>query len=277
MVSGKNEEAEQCLKYIARKNGKQIGDTPIISETLIKSVKSDTENATNYSILDIFKHGPDLWKIALKESLIGAVVFLCYIGVHLNVQSLPGDVYVNHAIYGLVEIPADILAVIMMERKLLGRTRSVFVSLLICAVCYVILGVFTNLSGNSCQEPDAWISTATLIFAIISKMFVTSALCIIFTQAAELFPVEIRSIGWGLCSTSFDIGGCFAPFFLKLNDVYLGLPLFLMASFCFGSGFLALTLPETRGIPLLLTIKEAQEFYKNSRRRVCGGDNENEH
>merc|ERR1712046_387202 len=208
LVSGKHEKAEKCLRKIAKENGKLKKDQPnIISDKLIESVKADTLNSKNYSMIDIFRNGKDLWPIALKESLIRAIVFLCYIGVHLNVQSLPGDIYINHAIYGLVEIPADIIAVVIMEIKYLGRTKSVFICLLICSICYVVLGIFSRFHED-CGAVEQGVSTGTLILAIISKMFITSALCILFTQAAEIFPVEIRSIGWGLCSTSFDIGGC---------------------------------------------------------------------
>ena len=118
------------MKNIAEKNNNKI-EGNLISQSLIDSVKNDISEAKNYSLFDIFKNGTDLWRIAVKESFIGAMVFLCYIGVHLNVQSLPGDVYVNHAIYGLVEIPADILSLIFMEMKALGRRKSIFLSLII--------------------------------------------------------------------------------------------------------------------------------------------------
>ena len=135
--------------------------------------------------------------------------------------------------------------------------------------CYFVLGILSQYH-ISCSEPESWVSTVTLIFAIISKMFITTALCVLFTQAAELFPVEIRSIGWGICSTSFDLGGCFAPFFLKLDNLVSGLPLFLMSGFCLISGSVAMTLPETRGMPLILTINEAKKFYKENRKTVFG-------
>ena len=68
LVSGKHEKAEKCLRKIAKKNKKLKADQPnIISDKLIESVKSDTLNSNNYSMIDIFRNGKDLWQIAVFE------------------------------------------------------------------------------------------------------------------------------------------------------------------------------------------------------------------
>jgi len=167
LVSGNAEKAEECLQLIAKHNKKEIKG-PVISEKLIQNVAEDTQTATKYTILDLFRNGREIWSITIRESYIGFVTFLCYIGVHLNVQSLPGDVYVNHAIYGLVEVPAAILGLILMERKALGRTRTTCISLTICALCYVILGYFTTIK-DACVETEDWLANVTLALAIVSK------------------------------------------------------------------------------------------------------------
>jgi len=55
---------------------------------------------------------------------------LIYYALALNTGTLYGNIYLNTFLSGLVEIPAYILAIWMMERKFLGRRLTVSLSFL---------------------------------------------------------------------------------------------------------------------------------------------------
>lgn len=91
-------------------------------------------------------------------------------------------------------------------------------------------------------------------------MAITSSFTIVFVYSAEMFPTLIRSSVVGTFSTLARFFSIVAPFVPLLQKFYQFLPLFVFGSSAFISGILALLLPETLGIKLPDTIKDAEDI-----------------
>ena len=71
---------------------------------------------------------------------------LLYYGVALNMGSLAGNLYLNVFISGALEIPANLLCVVCMDWKYMGRKRTCGFSLVLaglssfCAIPFVLSG-----------------------------------------------------------------------------------------------------------------------------------------
>ena len=57
-----------------------------------------------------------------------------YFGLSLNTGTLSGNIYVNTALSGLLEIPAKLITIVLIESKTLGRRLTLFGAMLICAL-----------------------------------------------------------------------------------------------------------------------------------------------
>ena len=72
---------------------------------------------------------------------------LLYYALSLNAESLAGDVYLNTFLLGAVEIPANLITLVLMDMKLFGRRRTnsgalflAGISSLICVPLVITLG-----------------------------------------------------------------------------------------------------------------------------------------
>lgn len=91
-------------------------------------------------------------------------------------------------------------------------------------------------------------------------MAITSSFTIVFVYSAEMIPTLIRSSVVGTFSTLARFFSLVAPFVPLLQKYYEFLPLLVFGSSAFISGILALLLPETLGIKLPDSIKEAEDI-----------------
>ena len=176
-----------------------------------------------------------------------------YYVLSLSTSSLAGNVFVNTTIMGLVEIPAVLLGLILMDWHVFGRKYTCVLSVVFAGISSFIM-VPLILNGEelnsivysihplvivSCQVR---ISTSALCcelkqivshlsessggvtaMSFLGKAFGSMAFNGIYMLSSEIFPTEIRNAGMGMASTCARIGGILAP--------YMGAPLVSSKSF----------------------------------------------
>ena len=164
------------------------------------------------------------------------VASLSYYGLALNVGDLPGSVYLNFIASGLIEIPGFFLAVPMLEWW--GRRPAT-------VLCWLLGGIGCLLSGLLPRSP------ASLAFALLGKISVATAFCILYNYTTELFPTTIRHTATALCSLCARIGAMAAPQIHLLADYGPAwLPIVIYGAFALAAAAFDLFLPETRGQPM---------------------------
>ncbi|KAK3086719.1 hypothetical protein FSP39_022468 [Pinctada imbricata] len=159
------------------------------------------------------------------------VVSMIYYGVTMHTRNLGGNFYLNFFILGVVEFPAKIISMLLLNR--LGRKINH------CACMFIgggtmLCTIFTVLYGGEALEP------LTLMFSIVGKMGSAAAFGIIYIFSAELYPTVGQMMG-GKFGTAF--------------------PLVVFGACAVSAGILCgLFLPETLNRKLPETIKDGVEF-----------------
>lgn len=188
---------------------------------------------------------------------------MVYFGLSYGVDVLPGNLYLNNAIGGLIEIVAAVLCMIYLDR--VGRKW-------ITAGCMIIGGtalLASMLINEYAEKDNEWISQLSRWIVFVGKFAVAGSYTVIYIFAAELYPTEVRSIGISFVSAIGCIGGILTPFIILLQSK-AGLsyvPYFIFGVTSILSGLWTLKLPETAGQPIFQTIAEAEQFYKRSCRK----------
>uniref|UniRef100_A0A673HNB2 Solute carrier family 22 member 13-like n=1 Tax=Sinocyclocheilus rhinocerous TaxID=307959 RepID=A0A673HNB2_9TELE len=223
LVNNRNEEAIDLLRKAASVNGRTLPPTVQVSKIWTLSL----------SLLS-FRLFSCLWFVNV----------LVYYGLSLGVSDLGADLYLTQFMFGLVEIPARSLVLV-----LLPYSRR------------IPLSVFLAVGGGAClltltvPADSAHIRTA---LAMVGKFGITASFAIIYIYSAELFPTVLRQTGIGVSSMFARIGGVLAPL---INLLGRHAPVVPMAIFGFTpllAAVLALALPETASQPLPDSIHDTE-------------------
>ncbi|XP_070567472.1 organic cation transporter protein-like [Ptychodera flava] len=252
LATGRTKKAEKLIRKIDRVNSTNVPETvfdEIRAAPEITNKEEDHAKQCN-SRLDLFRY-PNLRKRTVKLFFCWFTVSLVYYGLSLNTSNLGGNDYLNTAISGAVEIPANAASLYIPE-TVLGRRWSM------CGT-FVVGGVtlITALFAPSCEME--WIG---ITLAMIGKFCITIAFTIIYVFTEELYPTPLRATGFGLCFMCSRIGAVLAPQMLTLRTLWTHLPGVIFGVFSILSGLLMLSLPETRKEKLLETVAEGEEFGK---------------
>lgn len=252
LAMGKRKEYTRVLKAAAKFNKRPLQEecnsadkrpTANCSNT-VENIEEEEETA---GLADLFRTS-HMRKNTLCLFVIWFSVYLVYYGLVLNVGNLGGDLYVNSALSGLVEIPALAASVVFLVR--MGRRWPLCLTLAIGGVaCLATLTV-----GNN---PDyQWIATT---LAMLGKFSVSSSNAVMPVYTAELYPTVIRNLGVGASNVSAGIALMLVPYLWNLSGIAGCLPMSVLGCCGLVGGLTVLLLPETGNRPLSGTISEEEE------------------
>ena len=105
----------------------------------------------------------------------------------------------------------------------------------------------------------------TTTSAMIGKFFMSGAYCIAYQWTAELFPTPCRSNGIAFGSMIGKIATTFTPAVMYLAVVAEWLPGLIFGAIAIIGGLIALSMPETLGVPSLQTYEQADNLYKGNK------------
>ncbi|KAK2886960.1 hypothetical protein Q8A67_015188 [Cirrhinus molitorella] len=224
LVHNRKEEAIDLLRKAATVNGRTLPPTV-----------QGPQGRSQYTAVDLLRT-PQMRKRALILFYIWFVNVLVYYGLSLGVSDLGADLYLTQFMFGLVEIPA----------------RSLVLVLLPCSR-RIPLSVFLAIGGGAClltltvPADSAHIRTA---LAMVGKFGITASFAIIYIYSAELFPTVLRQTGIGVSSMFARMGGVLAPLINLLGRHAPVVPMVIFGSTPLLAAVLALALPETANQPL---------------------------
>ena len=141
-----------------------------------------------------------------------------------NAAQLPGSLYVNNALNGLVEMMAYIACIWCLDlfgrRNMLGEFGGEELNS-ISGWCMIAggaccLGSMSLLEvediTTAMEESAKWLSFA-------GKFLISASFCSVYVFAAELYPTDIRTIGVGMGSMVGRFGGFAAPLMIELQFI----------------------------------------------------------
>jgi OCT family organic cation transporter-like MFS transporter 4/5 len=128
-----------------------------------------------------------------------------YYGISFNIGEFGGDLFVNFALAGLVEVPSYLFTIYAFDY--VGRRTLTAILMLFGGVS--CLGII--LSKTLLQS-----ATAIIVSAMLGKFAITSTFAIIYVYSAELYPTALRQFAVGSCSIAGRVGSILAPFIKEL-------------------------------------------------------------
>ncbi|KAG5267742.1 hypothetical protein AALO_G00225200 [Alosa alosa] len=238
---GRVEEAEAILRDAARMNKVTVPQV-IFTPDEIENFLGNKEK--KYSILDVLR-SVNVCSIVGICAVLWMVITLAYFSLILNTSNLAGSPYLNAFLSAVVEVPAYIIAMLLLK----------FCSRHVCQSSTLLLGgaIVLFICFIPTDLPDL-----AIFFEMVGKFGITAAFCVVYSVTSELFPTVLRNTGMGICSTAARIASILSSFIIYLGKIYKFLPYIIMGSLAIFGGLLCLLLPETYGKALPETITEMQ-------------------
>ncbi|XP_077479982.1 solute carrier family 22 member 13-like [Stigmatopora argus] len=224
MTQGRKEEAVKEVRRAAKVNGREV------SQDLLDKMEVDGK-PNKGSVMDIFKLSY-LRKRLLIMGYLWFGISMMYYGLSLNVGNFGLNIYLTQLIFGLVEVPARLGSLPLIDR--FGRKRTeAFLLLFGGAACLSIIAV----------PKDLPVVSTTI--AVFGKFAATACFTILYVYTAELYPTTLRQNGVGLNSMCARVGGILSPLIWLLGVHHDAIPMVVYGIVPVGGVGLCLLLPET--------------------------------
>ncbi|XP_021011005.1 solute carrier family 22 member 21, partial [Mus caroli] len=172
-----------------------------------------------------------------------------YFGLSLDTPNLNGNIYVNCFLLAAVEVPAYVLAWLLLQH--VSRRYSMAGSLFLGGSVLLLVQLVPS---------DLHYLSTTLV--MVGKFGITSAYSMVYVYTAELYPTVVRNMGVGVSSTASRLGSILSPYFVYLGAYDRRLPYMLMGSLTILTAIITLFFPESSGVSLPETIDEMQKVKK---------------
>uniref|UniRef100_M3YKR3 Major facilitator superfamily (MFS) profile domain-containing protein n=1 Tax=Mustela putorius furo TaxID=9669 RepID=M3YKR3_MUSPF len=252
LLHGRSQLAVENLRKVAVMNGRTQEGERLTKEVVNSYLQSEIASVrTSNSVLDLFRT-PAIRKVTCCLMVVWFSTSMAYYGLAMDLQKFGLSVYLVQVLFGVIDIPAMLVATTTMIY--VGR-RATVASFLILAGLMVIVNMFV-------PEDMQTLRTAQ---AALGKGCLASSFICVYLFTGELYPTEIRQMGMGFASVSARFGGLVAPLITTLGEFSAILPPMGFGATSILAGLAVCFLAETRNAPLLETI-EAME-----RSRVKGG------
>ncbi|KAK3098660.1 hypothetical protein FSP39_021703 [Pinctada imbricata] len=247
MARGRMEEATVILRRAAKTNKRPLAENV--------RLKYKEEKTSNIQILkELFSSRKLLFYWAITSANWFVVAFIYY-GIKTNIGALGGNLYVS---FTLVTTAETLGYIPLFAMDVIGHKRLHMVSMgATCAAC--IASIFPILfAGNSLQ----WL---TVMFALLGKLFVSTAFGMIFVYTGEIFPTVVRSFTLGSCGVFARIGSLCSPYLYHMAEGKMrkALPLILYGVIITVVTLLTILLPETKRKKLPDHVKESESEFTN--------------
>ncbi|CAI9581137.1 unnamed protein product, partial [Staurois parvus] len=154
-----------------------------------------------------------------------------------------GDPYLNCFLSAIIEVPAYIIAWVLLRS--FSRRYSTSSTLFLGGAVLLLIQLVP-------QE----LNILSIVLVMLGKFGITSAFSMVYVYTAELYPTVVRNMGVGASSMASRLGSILSPYFVYLGAYDRHLPFVLMGSLTVLVGIFSLFLPETNGMPLPDTIEE---------------------
>ncbi|KAG1654064.1 Organic cation transporter protein [Nymphon striatum] len=252
ITKGRLEEATKVIEHAAKRNHIDISGK---REEIQKKIKDMHLKISKYKKEDIEHVFLLVSRNKIKKFLnrVWAVNAFVYYGLSFNTNNLGGNPFINFFIAAAVEIPAYLLAALLV--RYIGRKIS--------------LMMFMVIGGIACASPiviPEEMTELSVAFPMIGKLCISGSFAIIYVYAAELFPTVARNIGVSSCSMVARIGSIGAPYVKELGiHTHRSTPFAVYAVLSISSGLLILLLPETKDASIPDSMEEAEQMTRCQR------------
>ena len=247
---GRFKDAAKVLNDMAEVNGVE---TPKNLEDRIAAMPTTTRNENSSSgYLSLFQTKA----MAIKTICVGApyiVSIVLYVLILVGVGNMSGNIFINMAIFGIIELPGYWLGIFLSDRFGRRWTHSgawVVITIICIAIIFIV------------QYPELGI--VVTILSVMIKFFRSVIFTSSYVQAMEIFPTCVRQTGMGLVSFASNLISIGGPYVMYLGTLDYRLPYLILTPFCLLAVVASASLPETMGKTLPETIEDASFNHKET-------------
>ncbi|XP_008157335.2 solute carrier family 22 member 20 [Eptesicus fuscus] len=242
LLHGKSQRAVQNLRKVAAMNGRKEEGERLTQEVVSSYIQSEfTSVRTSTSVLDLFRT-PAIRKVTCCLMVVWFSNSMAYYGLAMDLQKFGLSVYLVQVLFGVIDIPAMLVATTTMIY--VGR-RATVASFLVLAGLMVIANMFV---------PEGMQTLRTAQAALGKGCLASSFICV-YLFTGELYPTEIRQMGMGFVSVNARLGGLAAPLVTAVGEFSAILPPVAFGATSILAGLAVCFLAETRNTPLVETIE----------------------
>ncbi|XP_032067291.1 solute carrier family 22 member 4 isoform X1 [Thamnophis elegans] len=246
---GRFTEAEAIIRKAAKRN--KIPAPEIILDPVdVEDLKAKQHQGV---FLDLFR-SRNIAIMTFMSLLLWMFTSIGYFGLSLSTPNLHGDAYFNCFLSAVIEVPAYVIAWLLL--RVFPRRYTISGTLFLGGGVILFIQLV---------PPDLHI--LSLILVMLGKFGITSAFSMLYVYTAELYPTIVRNMAVGSTSMSSRVGSIIAPYFVFLGAYGKFLPYILMGSLTLLIGVLTLFLPESFGKPLPETFDEMQQIKGLSKKK----------
>ncbi|CAG7834483.1 unnamed protein product [Allacma fusca] len=246
---GRIQEAAVVIRRIAKVNGTsdKLSDQKL--DSMLKTLVIQQDQCDrNVGVWTLFSS----WRLAKNTILVTiawAMNNLIYYGITLNATNLSGNQFVNFFILAIIEVPSGYFGGVLADK--MGRRWTQVVFFMLCLVTCILAAI---------GSVHSHLHMLVIISIVIAKFAVTLTFLVVYMQAAEIFPTQLRTTGSGFASTVACATSIVAPYMIYLGKLNVSLPYMFLAVMSLAGMISSAFLPETLDQNLPETIEEAVKF-----------------
>ncbi|XP_051159487.1 organic cation transporter protein-like isoform X2 [Leptopilina boulardi] len=232
--------------------------TIILSDN--KTIKHESFNekkiVSNFFDLPKYKTILRHFAILIQIWLSSSAAYQC---VEFLLPNLNSNRHITFVMEGALEIASCLFVYFTLTKY--GRTCPL-------SLCNILIGIIfighASIDYYLSQSSLFFIGPVKKIFLLLAKMIIASSFFTLNLYTAELFPTILRASCFGFCVIFAKFGRILIEYFLEIEKNYIPTfaPLGVVGMLSFGSGIIALTLPETLNRILPDTMEEANNLGK---------------
>ncbi|XP_050349946.1 organic cation transporter protein-like [Nymphalis io] len=267
LSKGRHQEAAAIIKKAAKMNKVKLSDevlSPLYELEKLNVPENEIEKSKDNQANDVsVEKEPSNFMKVIKSSIIRKRVAICsflwitctfvYYGLSINSVSLAGNKYVNFMLVAFVEIPANIVCLLVLDR--FGRKKVLIITYVLSACLCISLSFL--------PKDQKWFS---LVLYLSGKFSITVSYSSVYIYVSEVFPTNVRQSLLAVCSSLGRVGSTLAPLTPLLTLYYDNLPAIFFGSLALVASVLVFSLPETINVPLPDTVEEAERLSKRKNR-----------
>ena len=131
----------------------------------------------------------------------------------------------------------------------------------LCGICLVLGSIAQKYAGCDTSFDNSYV-VISICLKMMGKFLAALCFTCAYMVCAEMLPTNVRGNAMAVCSLLSRLAGLIAPWIINLGETMPLVPGFILGAVGIFCGGLILTLPETRGEPMLMSFEQADQFYK---------------
>ncbi|XP_049931088.1 solute carrier family 22 member 5-like [Epinephelus moara] len=236
LQKGRLEEAEMVIRTAAKRNGVPAPEIIFRTDECMELTKTKDEEEHTYSFLDLIRT-PNMRNITILSVIIWMSTSMVFYGLSLNTSNLNGNAYLNCFISAAIDMLTYIATWVLVNR--VSQPTLLFSMLTFCGIMLLVIMLLPEDMQVMLQ-----------VLALVGKIGVSAAYCLIYVFFTELIPTVVRNMGLGVASTAARIGSIICPYVIYMGEYSKILPYIVFGAVSIMAATVSMLLPDTRNSKL---------------------------